>query len=311
MLHRHFVLCIGPLLIDRLLLEAGGAEHLYPGGNAVIFSSVTARMGVPTAVIGQLGADAHGDTIRRHLESHCVDTGHLVRSPHHRTKVASVGVDLQGSWHKKSSDPELFPYLPEIPSLPDFHDCMHLHVGGLNGLLRAAPAATLSVIEACRRAGLSISIGLAPGVCDRSFLDRAIRSDDLLLGTAAELSFLLDRTLNRPEEIAEALVASDFESFVITLGPLGALARWRGSAPLHVPTQPHAAVSTVGAGDVFAGVLVSALLSSHAIEVALRLAACAASLSVTDLTWDRCLEGCDLSVLHDYVEGNRFIVAEV
>ena len=281
-----YILCIGPLLMDRLFFEADGREQLYPGGNAVIFSSVAARMGTPTVVLGQVGWDANGNSIQHSLEAHGVDTTYLHLTRRHRTKVASVRVSADGTWRKEAADPEHFPYLPATVSLSSLRDCRHLHVGGLTGLLRVAPAETLKMIETCREAGVAVSIGLAPGTCQRDLLAKAVHSTDLVLGTAAEFSFLLDKELIRLDEISEILGRSQLENCVITLGSEGALVRWRGLEPFHIRTQTRHAVSTVGAGDVFAGILVSALQSGFPVEASLRLASCAATLSVSSPTWD-------------------------
>src|SRR5689334_7198501 len=86
------VLCVGPILMDRLLFEAEGREDLYPGGNAVITGAVLARRGIHTKVLGQVGGDAHGEKIQKLLKYHHVDTSCLRPIPDTRTKIVTIAV---------------------------------------------------------------------------------------------------------------------------------------------------------------------------------------------------------------------------
>jgi sugar/nucleoside kinase (ribokinase family) len=61
-----------------------------------------------------------------------------------------------------------------------------------------------------------------------------------------------------PEAAAASLLAAGAEHAIVTLGPRGAILRGKGLR-FDVPGRPARVVSTVGAGDVFLGVLLAHL----------------------------------------------------
>src|SRR6185503_4424404 len=105
------VLCVGPLLLDRLTFLSDALERIHPAGNALIFSAVAARMGLKVAVAGQTGADDNGDIIARFLEIHGVGSSHVRRLAGRVTKVTKVIIDLDGEWRRESANIDVFPYI--------------------------------------------------------------------------------------------------------------------------------------------------------------------------------------------------------
>ncbi len=318
---RHFrqcVLCTGPISIDHLVFEADasvdGHQLRYPSGNGVITSSIIAAMGIPTTIAGRVGDDSNGRVIRDLLQSHGVDVSELHLAPDLQTKIARNVISPHGEWRRESAEPAVVPYLTNgrPPSLDRF---THLHVGGLNGLVRSAPAATRSLIEAGRNCRLAASIGLSRRNFDADLFNELISAQDVVFCTAYEFRRLTSTESEAPEDVLSSAIASRFESCVITFGALGAIAKWKdtdcyyvsahGCSLVHARIEVESqvvrlmecvkhplvrastpSVSTVGAGDVFAAVFLAASLSRYAIPDALRAADRAASLSVKDRTWD-------------------------
>ena len=180
----------------------------------------------------------------------------------------------------------MFPYLSDEVALPRVPPSTHFHVGGLTTMLRECPASTLALLASARNQGLPISLGLAPGDCPRESIDEAVRPTDLILGSVDEFAFFLGTHRAEPYELAQALMMCGFDSFVITLGYEGALARTPEGSLLHAPAASQPVVSTVGAGDTLVAVLVAGRVLGHPFDTSLRLACFAASLSVVDDTWD-------------------------
>ncbi|MBP2301661.1 ribokinase [Azospirillum picis] len=83
-----------------------------------------------------------------------------------------------------------------------------------------------------------------------------------------------------PEDAAAlgaSLLARGPDLVVITLGPRGAVACRRGTAPLHQPAFPVTAVDSLGAGDAFTAALAAGLVQGRPLTVCLeRAAACGA-----------------------------------
>lgn len=90
-----------------------------------------------------------------------------------------------------------------------------------------------------------------------------------------------------PETAARMLADRAREAAIVTLGGAGALLAERGAAPVHHPAHPAAAVSSHGAGDMFAGTLAARLDAGAALPDALRFAQAAAALFVAAAIPDR------------------------
>lgn len=309
------VLCIGPICVDHLHFQASGRERFYPGGNAVIASSILAKSGLPTAIAGQVGEDAWGTTVRKLLHQHGVDTTHL-HSTHTPTKIARLSIKEDGDWHKISSHPETFPYLSVHFDTANVSHYSHLHVGGINSLLRAAPRETQAIIEASRRYGNTVSIGLASGDVGNLLSDLIDHDKDMILCNRSEFSQLFSMQFDDSASLVEGLIESRIRNCIITLGAAGSMAKWAGSTYCHLDAwgvnllstgikcrggrhrlleaiRTHRShdsrskiVSTVGAGDVFSAVLLAFLISGSEIGRALQAAARAASASLAYTVWD-------------------------
>lgn len=310
------VLCVGPMSMDLLQFEVDGSEFFYPGGNAVIFSSVLSEMGMDCSVLGQVGSDPDGDQIVRCLQRHKVSTALLRRESSLQTKVGRNLVSIDGEWKRLSSKPAIVAYMSPEQACIDVSDYTHLHVGGLHGLLRSARDVTLSVLNACIDRGLTISVGLASGEVDSSDLNAGVPKGAFVFCTLSEFRHLLLARGLRASDPLEQLLEMGVGNCVITLGAAGSVAildstviyvvdatgahlrRSRVEASEDIrrfvrrhtwhegPRRPVASVNAVGAGDVFSAVFEAGVLGGYPSERALCAAAKAASLSVTDRTWD-------------------------
>ena len=101
---------------------------------------------------------------------------------------------------------------------------------------------------------------------------------DLLVLNRGELATLSCR--NDVEEGAKAMLGRRLGDLVVTLGGRGARAWWSGGS-ISVEAPRVEVCDTSGAGDVFCGVLVAALVRGLSLPEALPQAVAAASLSVT------------------------------
>jgi sugar/nucleoside kinase (ribokinase family) len=330
---RPSILCIGPICVDRLVFEA---DRLYPGGNAVIFCSVASAMGVPASLAGRVGADLGGNLVSDVLRSHGVELSRLCVDGTAPTKIGRNVVSSTGVWRRESAVPEIVPYLHDVHDDLDAVGFTHLHVGGLHGLLRSVPATTSRILRSCRDQGLTVSVGLSSGPFDREGLRRLLSDTDVLFCSADEFRRLSLAAAAERRDILRRVAVSRFEHCVVTFGARGALVKWEGSVCYGVDAfgtdlrsariaseaemkelgesgaslgdadagaQPsEIVVSTVGAGDVFAGVFMAAIASGHRVEDALRAAARGASLSVRDAVWDRWLSRVPAPKLENLLE---------
>ena len=84
----------------------------------------------------------------------------------------------------------------------------------------------------------------------------------------------------------QVLARVPWESCVITLGARGVLFKWQGAVGTFERKRSVAARNTLGAGDVFAGVLIAARLRLRSLTASLRRAVQAATRSVLTSRWD-------------------------
>lgn len=244
------VAVIGEALVD---VVEGGETH--PGGSPMNIAVGLARLGHPTTLHARIGADAHGDLVRAHLDEAGVALGPDTLVPGSTsTAIARVDADGKASYE--------FDIDWDIP-VPDVSGARLVHTGSI-GALRE-PGATAV------RAALSAA---APGTL--LTLDPNIRPDvigarDEVLRRVADLAGLCqvvklsdeDAAWLAPEATLERvlsdLAAHGARFVVVTRGAEGCLALVDG-AWFARPARPVVVADTIGAGDAFMSGLLHALL---------------------------------------------------
>jgi len=244
------VAVIGEALVD---VVEGGETH--PGGSPMNIAVGLARLGHPTTLHARIGADAHGDLVRAHLDEAGVALGPDTLVPGSTsTAIARVDADGKASYE--------FDIDWDIP-VPDVSGARLVHTGSI-GALRE-PGATAV------RAALSAA---APGTL--LTLDPNIRPDvigarDEVLRRVADLAGLCqvvklsdeDAAWLAPEatleQVLSDLAAHGARFVVVTRGAEGCLALVDG-AWFARPARPVVVADTIGAGDAFMSGLLHALL---------------------------------------------------
>jgi ribokinase len=137
-----------------------------------------------------------------------------------------------------------------------------------------------AAVEAATAAGVPCVLNPAPVIpAVLSALDRG----PILTPNASELLDLVAMLGDEASDVrdgARRLVARTGAAVVVTLGGDGALALAPGADADRVPAALATVRDTTGAGDTFNGVLATRLAAGDALDVAVRMATVAASLSV-------------------------------
>lgn len=235
------------------------------GGKGQNQAVASARAGAATSFLAAVGDDSFGSQIRQGLAADSVDISRL-RTVSAPTGTAMIAVD-------------------------DSAENMIIVEPGANALLTGLSLADRAVIGAARVVVLQLEIPLdtvieaadaAHAATTTVVLNAAPIRDlpDALLGTVDilvvnehELAVL---TAARPGTELTDLVPV----LVITLGSRGAVLRRRGLADLSFTAPKVTAVDTTGAGDTFCGALAASLAEGTELELAVRFAVVAGSLSV-------------------------------
>jgi sulfofructose kinase len=257
----------GPIGPDVKLPIVG--RRLQPGGQVATTLCVCAAFGLRTSYIGAFGNDDHARLIREALDGRGVNTGAtLVREVPNRYAVILVD-DSSGDrsvlWQR---DEALTVRVDELPR-ETIERARLLHVDGVD------EDASIAAARMARAAGRLVTTDVdtvtarTADLIDASTC--AIFAADVPAGLTGERD---------PERSLRALGQRHNAMLCVTLGAAGAMLL-DGDRLYSAPGFPVAAVDTTGAGDVFRGALIYALLRGDAPAAMLRFANAAAAISCT------------------------------
>jgi sugar/nucleoside kinase (ribokinase family) len=265
---------LGDVMVDVVArlsgpLAPGSDSHavirFHGGGSAANTAAWLAHAGTEPLLVGRVGDDERGQTVRDELRAAGVEVA-LAVDPELPTGTCIVLVGPDGE-RTMAPDAGANDGLAET-DLPDelIASAAHMHVAGY-ALLRSGsrPAARAAILRALE-GGLNVSVDpSSAALLSPEFLDDA-HGAGLLLPNAEEAQMLSGE--RDPERSARALAAR-FGEVVVTLGADGAL--WTdGRRSVQCDAVPvEAVVDSTGAGDAFAAGLLAARLDGAAPEEAL------------------------------------------
>ena len=265
----------------------GNRFAMVPGGKGGNQAVAAARLGQQTAMIGRVGNDSMGETLRSHLNSEGIDTSRLFideRAPSGNALIAvspkNNHIIVNSGANKEIDETELealMPYLQKAKilllqfeiSLPIVEKAAALaHTAGMTVIVDPAPAQEPLPLDVCEY----ISI-LTPNQTEAA----------TLTGQAVE-------DVQGAIAAAETLQQQGTEIVIVKMGALGCVcATALGS--FAVPIYRVEAIDTVAAGDAFNGGLAAALcqmnyrrgeqISPDALKKAINYASAVAAIAVT------------------------------
>lgn len=284
------VTCVGVLVADvivqpvdawpergRLVLVGGIEAHT--GGLAHTTGVTLAKLGIPTAVVGRVGADLFGTFLIDVLLKHGIDARvHRDESAATSATVVTVATTGERSFlHLVGANALLVP-----DDVPDdlLASSRLLHVGGYFILpgMDGEPAARL--LQRARAAGCRTSLDVAWDARGRwmTLLAPCVPYLDFLFGNQDELANVTGT--RDPARIASLLREQGVGVVTVKMGADGAYVHgpeWRG----HVPAFAVEVVDTTGAGDAFCGGFLAGYLSGWDLERTTRFANAVGGLCVT------------------------------
>lgn len=258
-------------------------EIAYAGGGPAGTAAVAARrLGVPAAVVGAVGDDDEGRRVIDSLIGEGVGVDAVEVVPGRRSGASVVVVDAAEGTRAICTRPVPSLHLPTHgpgPRLLDGAEWVHVdHVGWapVQAWRAARPAAggpRLSVDAGNPIAGFS---------CD---------AVDLYVPTLGALQRRYGA--GETHQLLQAALDEGADTVVATCGRDGSVAATAAGARYDAPGCRVDVVSTLGAGDVFHGALLAAVVRGLDLPGALRIANTAAALSCRGLdgrsaipTWD-------------------------
>ena len=251
----------------------GGDVQTHPGGKGANQAVAAARAGVRVRMIGCVGSDAPGATMRENLGREGIDTT-LVKTVSAPSGAAFIAVNTDGqNTIIVSSGANAQVTVSDLnPSRLAWSKVLLMQLETpLEVVLKAASLA--------KQGGVRVVLNLAPAM---PLSAAQLRDIDVLIVNETEAG-MLGGTV--PQSAREALVvARDLRELVstviVTLGAGGAVYSSL-DAEGHTPSPVVQVVDTTAAGDAFIGALCAALCDGLALEAAVKRGAAAGALACT------------------------------
>ncbi len=253
----------GETVVGRDCLVAAGGK----GGNQAL---AAARDGAPVAMVGAVGRDGFAELVLGGLRAARVDLS-CIQAVETPTGCAAVGVDPGGANQiMVAAGANALACAEQVP------DAL-LAPGNLLLLqMELDRDQTEMLVARARARGCRIMLNLAPAL---PIAEAALQHVDWLLVNEVEAQALATR-LGVPDAAPGRLAGALGVAVIVTYGAAGAVGS-SGGRLCRVPALPVEVVDTTGAGDAFAGVLAAGLHRGLDLDLALRRAAVAGSLSCT------------------------------
>ena len=267
------IVALGELLID--FTEAGkssSGKKLFeqnPGGAPANLLTVAAHMGYQTEFIGKVGADMHGDFLKKTLEEEGIGTRYLIQDESYFTTLAFVEIAENGERHfsfsrKPGADTQL---RAEELNQQLLENCKIFHFGSLSLTNEPSRTATIEAVKGAKAAGVLISYD--PNYRESLWFDKQtavsqmksmIPYADIMKVSDEELVLLTgiedyNKAVKQLLELGPKLVA-------VTLGSDGVLLA-REYKREKVEGFKVNAIDTTGAGDSFWGGFLSEYLKQE------------------------------------------------
>jgi ribokinase len=268
--------------IDHLPLPGqtimAGNVQLIAGGKGANAAVAAARLGGHVRMIGAVGDDAFGTTLKANLLHEHIDCDLVPVLPNQSSGTAvilldansgqnSIMVSAGANAHVKASDDA---------AVYAWADVMMLQ-------LETPIATNVDAAQRAHDAGVTVILDPAPATSDLP--DGLFKVCDILLPNETELGTLTDMPVASIPEImaaARKLLQRGSSHIIVTLGPRGALWVNRDHTQ-HFAATPVKVVDTTAAGDSFAGALAANLAKGKSIAQSVPFALAAGSLACTQL----------------------------
>ncbi|WP_250472314.1 ribokinase [Caballeronia sp. GAFFF1] len=259
---------------------AGSAFAQAPGGKGANQAVAAARLGAQVAMIGCVGSDANGATLRAGLEAEGIDCAALATSAQAPTGVALIIVD-DASQNAivivAGSNAQV------TPAVIDEQEALLARADVIVCQLETPPETVRAALAAGRRLARTTILNPAPAAstlpADWFALIDYLIPNEL---EAATLSGIAIATPDDARRAARVLKEKGARNVIITLGAQGVFALLGDDTDgQHLPSPKVEAIDTTAAGDTFIGGFAAELARGSAIADAIAFGQRAAALAVT------------------------------
>jgi ribokinase len=253
----------------------GHTFDTIPGGKGANQAVAARRMGAEVAIVGRVGDDEFGQTLRRNLAAEGINTECLQITPSESTGVALITVDDNGE-----NTIIVVPGANGRLTVDDIEGARDLIAGA--DILLMQLEIPLPVVERAAQiaseSGVTVMVNAAPA---RTLPGALLSTVDYLVVNETEALLVAGTTTGSHEEAARTLLSTGVRNVVVTLGPEGSLLVASDAPSVAVPAYRVRPVDTTAAGDGFAGAFAVALADGAPAAEALRWGNAEGALAVT------------------------------
>lgn len=276
------ILVVGSLNIDLVVTVPqlpqigetilGGKFATFPGGKGANQAVAAARMGATVSMIGLVGNDDFGQTLRQVAAQDGIDTKHIEIDPKEATGIALITVDADGrNTIVVASGANLALTRHHIQAAKQAFSAIDVLVTQLESPLEAVNEA----VNLAAKSGIHVVLNPAPA---QPLGAELLSKVEFFIPNEREAMQVAG--VNSLEAAVQKLLSLGVRNLIITLGEQGVLLvtpEGREQFPAHkVP-----AIDTVAAGDAFVGAFSNGIAQGMRVAEAVRLGNAAAAISVT------------------------------
>ena len=251
-----------------------------PGGKGANQAVASARLGIPTYMVGRVGADSFGAELVNSLQASDVQTDNVFVDETVSSGVAMITVDMRGE--------------NQILVIPGANGRVNQEdVERLSRLLPEATAlllqfeipmsAVVAAAKAAREAGVTVILDPAPVQSDVP--DELYSLVDIITPNEVEAAQLVGFPVDGEESATKAaavLRQRGVKNAIVKLGAKGVLCATQEES-FFIPSFPVHTVDTTAAGDAFNGGLAAALHQGLSLRQAVVWGAAAGALTAMKL----------------------------
>ncbi len=256
----------------------GATVSFLPGGKGLNQAIAAARLGAPTALVGAIGRDAFGDSLRAFLADNDVDSSGVRVVGDQSTGIALIQVAGGDNAITVASGANMHFTRAMIRQLPQRDEVWVAQ-------FETPVATTMTVLAQARAAGARTVLNLAPMVAHTTRLLKCVDIaivNEVELSQASGMKLRATSAMKTVVEACQKLRAKGPRAVIATLGARGAVVV-TAEAAAALPGHKVRVVDTTGAGDCFVGALAVRLVNGATPVEAARYAIAASSCAVEKL----------------------------